>query len=488
MNLTPDRVALRSGGVRLTYAEMESEVRLAVRRIRSLGVVKGDTVALLAGNSIDWAILAHAIPRIGSILMPLNVRLAPEEVRDQVVRSHAVLILREEGLDVPTLPCRVLTIDELQAVDRSDRAIPHGTRTDRANAGAPGADRAVNGAIPASPDPNRPCALLFTSGTTGRPKGVVLTGESQIASANACAWAIGLSAHDRWLICMPLFHVGGLSILHRCALHGACAILHEGFDPARVNAEIDSGDATILSVVGVMLRRILDDRCGRALPTSLRAVIVGGGPVEPDLIAACPQAIATYGLTETCSMVTLVPPGAPVDERASAGRALPGIEIRVVDDAGGALPAGANGAIEVRGPVVMRGYLGEPPLDPRGWFRTGDLGCLDDAGFLRLAGRREDLIISGGENVYPAEIESVLLGHPGVLDAVVVGKPDPTWGEVPLAFVVLRDRELSIAAIEDFLEGRLARFKVPKIALVPLIPRLANGKPDRARILAGADR
>ncbi len=458
-----DRIALRAGAATRTYAEMEAEVRLIARRMISLGVREGDTVALMAGGSIDWAILAHAVPRIGATLMPLNTRLAPEEIHDQVIRSNAALILREEELAVPSLPHPILTIDELRAV------------------------RPADGAIPDAPDPDRPCALLFTSGTTGRPKGVVLTWANQIASAQACASALDLTADDRWLVCLPLFHIGGLNILYRCALHGACAVLQEKFDPEEANAEIDKASVTIFSAVGIMLRRILEGRRGRAFPASLRAAIVGGGTVERKMIDACPQAIATYGLTETCSMVTLVPRDAVGEERASAGRPLAGIALRLVDEDGSALPRGATGAIEVRGPVVMRGYLGEPPLTPGGWFRTGDLGRLDQAGFLCLAGRREDLIISGGENVYPAEIEAVILRHPGVAEVVVVGAPDATWGEVPLAFVVLRDAELSIGAIARFLEERLARFKIPRITLVPKLPRLPNGKPDRARLASRSD-
>ena len=194
------------------------------------------------------------------------------------------------------------------------------------------------------------------------------------------------------------------------------------------------------------------------------------------LVEACPQAIATYGLTESCAMVTLVRPGADRDERLTAGRALPGIDLRV----------GEGGVIEVKGPVVMRGYLDDEAATAAairgGWLRTGDLGEIDARGNLRVLARRDDLIVSGGENVYPAEIEQALLAHPGVAEALVVGVPDERWGEVPLALVVPRGP--GEPDLRAFLEARLARFKLPRLVFEREIPKLANGKPDRAAVKA----
>ncbi len=281
----PDPIALSAGAIRLTRSEMEAQVRLTARRLNALGIREGERVALLARNSIDWVLLAHAIPRIGATLVPINTRLTPEEIAFRLESSNAGTIVHEEGFAIPDHPILALTPEDLRAVRPSEEAIPD------------------------APDPDRTCALLFTSGTTGRPKGVLLTWASQIASAKACAGALGTRPDDRWLVCMPLFHVGGLNILYRCSLAGARVVLHERFDAAAVNAAIDHEGVTILSVVGVMLRRILEDRAGRPFPETLRAVVAGGGAVEAELIEACPQAIATYGLTETCSMITLVPLG-----------------------------------------------------------------------------------------------------------------------------------------------------------------------------------
>ena len=206
----------------------------------------------------------------------------------------------------------------------------------------------------------------------------------------------------------------------------------------------------------------------------VRAVVVGGGPVSPALLDACPQALASYGLTESCAMATLVRPGAPLAQRRTAGQALPGIDLRIAPD----------GVIELRGPTVMRGYLDDPAATEAairdGWLRTGDLGELDADGCLRVLSRRDDLIISGGENVYPAEIEHALREHPEVADAVVIGVADEKWGEVPLAVVELRGP--GAPDLRAFLEPRLARYKLPRVEFVAEIPRLANGKPDRVAV------
>ena len=279
---------------------------------------------------------------------------------------------------------------------------------------------------------------------------------------------------DRWLASLPFFHVGGLGIVQRCLLAGACVVLPAVFSADELGRSIEEQGVTHVSVVDATLRRILEARGGRALPDRVRAVVVGGGPVSPALLDACPQALASYGLTESCAMATLVRPGAPLAQRRTAGQALPGIDLRIA----------ADGVIELRGPTVMRGYLDDPAATQAamrdGWLRTGDLGELDADGCLRVLSRRDDLIISGGENVYPAEIEHALREHPDVADAVVIGVPDEQWGEVPLAIVELRSP--GAPDLRAFLEPRLARYKLPRVEFVTEIPRLANGKPDRSAV------
>lgn len=450
--MTGEVPAIVAGGVSLSYAALEARVREATGRLRALGVADGSRVGLWAGNGVEWIVVALAVARAGAVLVPLNTRLADAEIRWQAARAGLGLVIADDALAARgTGAEREVSLAEWHTL-------------------APGDGEPVAG----HDDPSRDAAILFTSGTTGRPKGAVLTRGNQLASARASGAVLPLGPGDRWLASLPFFHVGGLGIVHRCLLAGACVVLPESFSAEALERAIADEGVTHVSVVDATLRRILEARGGRPLPASVRAVVVGGGPVSPALLEACPQAMASYGLTESCAMVTLVRPGAGGAQRRTAGQALPGVDLRIA----------ADGVIELRGPMVMRGYLDDPEATAAslrdGWLRTGDLGELDADGCLRVLSRRDDLIVSGGENVYPAEIEHALREHPAVADAVVVGVPDEQWSEVPLAFVELRaPGEPDLRA---FLEPRLARYKIPRIAFIDAIPRLANGKPDRTTL------
>ncbi|MBX3671825.1 MAG: o-succinylbenzoate--CoA ligase [Burkholderiales bacterium] len=450
--MTGGAPAIVSGLQSVSYEALRMRVRNATGKLRALGVAEGARVGLWAGNAIEWIVIALAVPRAGAVLVPLNTRLADAEIRWQAARAGLRLVIADDALAAREIGARrLVSFAEWRAL-------------------APGDGEPVAG----HDDPARDAAILFTSGTTGRPKGAVLARGNQLASARASGAVLPLAPGDRWIASLPFFHVGGLGIVHRCLLAGACVAMPDDFSAEALDRAIEDHGVTHLSVVDATLRRILEARGGRPLPGRVRAVVVGGGPVSPALLEACPQAMASYGLTESCAMATLVRPGASDAQRRTAGQALPGVELRIA----------ADGVIELRGPMVMRGYLDDPEATAAslrdGWLRTGDLGELDADGCLRVLSRRDDLIISGGENVYPAEIEHALREHPAVADAVVVGVPDDQWGEVPLAFVELRaPGEPDLRA---FLAPRLARYKIPRIAFVDAIPRLANGKPDRATL------
>lgn len=450
--MRPEAPAIVSWGESVPHAALDARVAEATGKLRALGVREGARVGLWAANSVEWIVVALAVARAGAVLVPLNTRLADAEVDWQAARAGLRVVIAADALAARAVGAsRLVSFAEWQG-------LPSGNRDPFA-----GHD-----------DPARDAAILFTSGTTGRPKGAVLTRGNQVASARASGAVLPLGPGDRWLASLPFFHVGGLSIVHRCLLSGACVVLPAAFSADELDRAIEDHGVTHLSVVDATLARVLEARGGRALPDHVKAVVVGGGPVSPALLEACPQAMASYGLTESCAMVTLVRPGAGDAQRRTAGQALPGVGLRIA----------ADGVIEVRGAMVMRGYLDDPEATAAalqdGWLRTGDLGELDADGCLRVLSRRDDLIISGGENVYPAEIEHALREHPAVADAVVVGVPDGQWGEVPLAFVELRaPGEPDLRA---FLAPRLARYKIPRIAFVDAIPRLANGKPDRASL------
>jgi O-succinylbenzoic acid--CoA ligase len=273
----------------------------------------------------------------------------------------------------------------------------------------------------------------------------------------ASAERLGVDPRDRWLCPLPLFHMGGLAVLLRSAIYGTTAIVHERFEAQRVRAALESGGVTHVSLVPTMLRRLREAGLSGAL--GLRAMLLGGGPISADLLdwatAAGLPAMPTYGMTETASQIATAAPGQ------RAGRPLPGVELRISDEE----------EILVRGPMVAPGSLG-----PDGWLHTGDAGRLDGDGRLHIHGRLKELIVTGGENVAPAEVEQVLLAHPSVEDAAVIGLPDPEWGEAVFAFVVAGG-EAGEEELLRWCRERLAGFKVPKrIELVAALPRNAAGK------------
>jgi O-succinylbenzoic acid--CoA ligase len=313
------------------------------------------------------------------------------------------------------------------------------------------------------PDPDSTWVVLHTSGTTAAPKPVELTYGNFRASAAAAAAHLPPDPGDRWLCVMPLFHVGGLSILTRSAIYGTCAVLHERFDAAAVRESLESGEATLVSLVATMLFRLRDAGLERA--PALRAALVGGGPVPRELLEWGSERglplMATYGMTETCSQIATAAAG---ELRA---RPLPGVELRI----------GAGGEILVRGPMVSPGA---PAAD--GWLHTGDRGSLDARGLLQVEGRIKDTIVTGGENVAAAEVEEALLSHPAVADAAVAGRPDPEWGEAVTAFVVVAG-QVDDAELVAHCRARLAGFKVPRaIVRVDEVPRTASGKVLRGRL------
>jgi O-succinylbenzoic acid--CoA ligase len=362
---------------------------------------------------------------------------------------------------------------------------------------------------------------MFTSGTTGRPKGALLTHGNHWWSAIGSALNLGLQAHDRWLACLPLFHIGGLSILMRSVIYGIPVVFPEaagrqasGFDPEAVNRTIAAEGVTIISVVSTMLQRMLEAQGNRPYPPALRCVLLGGAPAPHALLEECARrgipVVQSYGLTESASQVATLAPADALRKRGSAGRPLLPNELRIApvqatdEDVPGvvnlgstAQPPDLEGEILVRGPSVTPGYL--PPdghlaapqsaVDADGWLHTGDVGYLDREGYLYVLDRRADLIISGGENVYPAEVEAVLLSHAAIAEAAVYGLQDERWGQRVAAVVVPRpDAPLDQAELIAFCRARLAGYKVPtSLRIVQALPRNAAGKLLRRVLRENAD-
>ena len=304
---------------------------------------------------------------------------------------------------------------------------------------------------------------LYTSGTTGEPRAVDLTHANFFSSAVGTALALGIGPQDRWLCCLPLHHVAGFSILTRVSVYGIGAVLHDGFDVDRVAQSLQDDGVTFVSLVATQLIRLLESGADLTGP---RALVVGGGPVPVEAIeeatARGATVIQVYGMTETTSQVSVLE--APDAERkaGSAGRSILGVELRIDE-----------GEILVRGPVVAPGSAGED-----GWLRTGDLGTIDSEGYLWVDGRLGDLIVTGGENVMPERVEEVVKAHPDVVDAGVVGRPDPEWQEAVTAVVVLKPGAAEDAeALRAHCSGTLAGYEVPKsFIFVSDLPRTASGK------------
>jgi O-succinylbenzoic acid--CoA ligase len=322
--------------------------------------------------------------------------------------------------------------------------------------------------------------VLFTSGSTGRSKGVVLPHTAFAASASASAANLGWRDDDRWLCCLPLAHVGGLSILMRCLAARRTAVLDVGasFDPARIAACIELERITLVSLVPTMLVRLLD--MGWRPPVHLRAVLLGGAAAAPTLLARAAErgvpVLATYGMTETCAQISTQPYQTPPATDGRIGPPLPGAELRI-----------RGGRIQARGPMLFERYLGAPaPIDEAGWFDTGDCGELDADGVLRVLGRADDTIITGGENVHPDEIEPALIEHPSIAAACVFGIADDTWGQIIGAAVLCRDQREPTALAEDlagFLASRLPVHKRPRrLAVLPVLATSATEKLDRRHI------
>lgn len=463
---SPHALALMMGAERWDYAALDGLVdQMSHWLTTAVGLPTNGRVGVLLENSLEYVCLLHALVRLGQTIVPLNTRLTTAEINWQV--DHAACGLVLASADGATADVRRVPVVGWQ--------IP-----------AP--------PCPAVPAPS-PQAILFTSGTTGQPKGVVLSMENHFYSALASAYKLGVQADDVWLSCLPLYHVGGMAVIFRSCLYGTAVDLHPRFDLAAVNHALDTWPITLISVVPTMLHRMVQTRT--QWPTSLRLILVGGAAATAELVQAAnqlgpephhPRIATTYGMTETASQIaTLLPAGAQ-NKPASVGRPLLFTQVRVVGQDGQPAAVGHIGEVWVAGPTVSAGYINQPQANAErfveGWFRTGDMGYLDADGDLWIVQRRSDLIVSGGENVYPAEVEQVLRQHTAVAEACVVGVPDVEWGQRVAAMVQLvAGATLPEAELLAFVQTRLAGYKRPRLLqFVPHLPQTASGKIARRQI------
>ncbi|GGC95641.1 o-succinylbenzoate--CoA ligase [Enterococcus wangshanyuanii] len=336
-----------------------------------------------------------------------------------------------------------------------------------------------------------PASIMYTSGTTGKPKGVVQRFSNHLASALGTQENMGITAADCWLCPVPLFHISGLSIVIRQLVLGCSFRLYSKFDAKSITKDLTEGRGTVISVVAVMLRELLEYYPKAGYSKEFKAMLLGGGPIAPAALEQCERnkipVIQSYGMTETCSQVVALSFEDASKKIGSAGKPLKGMQIKIIVENGKKAPANNVGEILLKGKNVIQNYLnGEQWQTEKwtadGWFKTGDMGYLDNEGYLYLVSRLSELIISGGENIYPTEIEHVLQEFPGVKEVAVIGESDQKWGAVPVAYIV-GDPTITIEKINEFAKQHLAKYKCPKrLYLCNCLPRTASGKLAKHRL------
>jgi o-succinylbenzoate---CoA ligase len=460
----PNNLALIYENRQWTYRDLDREVNAVCGWLTLQGVKAGHHIGVLMPNRPEYVFLIHALMRIGAVLIPLNTRLTTAELIHQVekVKCHRVIYSPETKEAAKTLPSPTLPVvigDLTPSVKIPSREL----------------------------DMDTVQAIVFTSGTSGKPKGAMLTYNNHFWGATASAFRIGTLPHDRWLCCLPLYHVGGLNIITRCAIYGTTVVLQRGFDLQNIQGALISMGVTLISLVPTMLYRLLN------VPFDaphLRLVLLGGAAATPDLMERCLAlglpVSTTYGLTEADSQVATQTPEATYQKPESVGKPLPFVQMRVIDEAGLPVRTGEIGEIAISSPTIMKGYYDDFEATIRAirdeWLYTGDLGYLDEDGDLWIVQRRTDLIVTGGENVYPAEVEAVIKRHAAVTDVAVVGIPSLEWGQQVAAAVVLRET-LTEEELIAFCRESLAGYKVPRIIrFVDELPLTASGKVERKDI------
>jgi acyl-CoA synthetase (AMP-forming)/AMP-acid ligase II len=498
------------GATRLTYAGLLGAAREFGAALVGAGVEPGDRVAMWAPNSPEWIVAVLGLFQAGAVLVPVNTRFKGVEAGDILARSRAralvtvtdflgtdhLGLLRDAGADLPDLRTVVVAAGPAPA-----GAEPWAAFLGRATE----AGRAEVARRAAEVSDGSPSDILFTSGTTGVPKGVVMTHGRTLRVATDWVAMTGLGPEDRYLMVNPYFHMFGLKAgILACVAAGAAMLPEPVFDVERVLARVAAERVTVLPGAPTLYQSLLDHP-GRDRHdlSSLRVAVTGAADIPVELIRRVAgelpfsTVVTGYGLTEAGTASATVPGDDPETVATTVGRPRPGFEIRIAGAEGAPAAAGETGEVVLRGPSVMAGYLDDPAataeaLSPDGWLHTGDLGVLDDRGYLRIVGRSKDMFIVGGFNAYPAEIENHLLRHPDVRQAAVIGIPDERLGEVGMAFVVTGSGDPAAAdEIRAWCRDQMANYKVPRaIEVVDALPVNATGKvvKDELRARVAKDR
>jgi len=501
-----------SGGaadLRLTFAQLAERAENSVRAAITAGIEPGDRAAIWAPNISEWILAALGVLGAGGVVVPINTRFKGVEAGYVLQKSKAkVLFTVTDFLGADYVTVLQEAMGEPAGHDRPVSGLPDLRRIVVLRGGAPpgrdwqsyldgvdGLDLAPTEearARSAAVSPSDLSDIIFTSGTTGNPKGVMCTHAQSVRVFEAWSGIVGLEDGDRYLVVMPFFHTFGYKAgWVACLLRGATIVPQITFDVGEVLANVAKERISMLPGAPAMYQAILEHPDRDALDlSSLRLAVTGAAPVPVELIRRMREEltfktiITAYGLTECTGTATACrADDAPEVISGSSGRAIPDVEVLVVDDDGAEVPRGQPGEVVVRGYNVMQGYFDDPQqtaeaIDADGWLHTGDIGVMDEQGYLDITDRKKDMYIRGGENVYPAEVEAMLVEHPAIAQAAVVGVPDERWGELGLAYVIARQgAEVDADEVLVWAKGRMANYKVPsRVEVVDELPLNAAGK------------
>jgi O-succinylbenzoic acid--CoA ligase len=459
----------------MSFQEAEIRIRRMARWLILLGTENGDRIGVLSQNSVDYAIVVYAISRIGASMVSLNLRLTEGDWKQQLELSQCRMILSDKNhydrAKSSGLPVYVLEDGPQTSVDSKAEKV----------------ERLISENIIL----DKEASVIFTSGSKGIPKGVILTNGNYYYSALASNLNLELAAGDCWLLSLPLYHVGGLSILHRCALAGASVYVTHGFNCEEVSSLIEASKITHLSVVPTMVQRLIESRGARPMPDTVKVILLGGAPIPKKMVEEIRQlklpVLTTYGMTESASQITSMSPCDPAEKLSTSGKPLKYVQVRIVNSEGKDLPPGVEGEIIAEGKNLFGGYLNRDvriEWHDDHWFVTGDKGYFDSDGYLTVTGRVDDMFVSGGENIYPWEIEVEGASYHYVKACAVLAVDDAEWGKRPVLFVEpVEAVEFNEQDMVEYLKTRLPKIKIPeKIISLNQLPRAAIGKIDYAAL------
>ena len=456
--LSPNKIAIQAGNTKLTFKEVSDRVAVLAARLANKSR-KGMRVALLTNNTIDGYLMILSLQQLGCEIVFLNKRLSHEELQYQLEDAAVSLLIYDESLlHEEFVGIESLTFNQIESLEESrDFQLVSEFNDDEVT------------------------TIMYTSGTTGKPKGVQQSFKNHFYSAISSALNLGLTDKDNWLCAVPIFHISGLSIIMRGLIYGMTVTLMDKFDAEKVTFLLKESSVSTMSVVPTMLQQLLEIFPQEGYNSNFRCFLLGGGPIDKVTLEQCQQrnipVIQSYGMTETASQVIALNFEDAGNKIGSVGKPLFSVELKLAHD----------GEVLLKAPNITPGYLNNPEKNQEvfenGWFKAGDIGYLDEDGFLYLKGRKGDMIISGGENIFPHEVEESYLKLTGVKDIVVAGITDKKWGQVPVAFVIL-ERKLSQQELISYGREHLAHYKVPvRFYQVMSYPQTASGKVKRRELI-----